>query len=71
MLMKDKKLNLIYVEKEEEDLYTDTYEEVTTLPNKTSLTVMGEHLYGSFIHVGIDVPQFHYDRVHTVGPKFD
>ena len=32
---------------------------------------MGDHLYGSSIHDGIDVPIFHYDGVHTVGTDFD
>ena len=31
---------------------------------------MGDNLYGSSIHDGIDVPKFHYDGVHTVGPDF-
>ena len=31
---------------------------------------MGEHLDGSSIHDGIDVTQFHYYRLHTVGPDF-
>ena len=50
---------------------TDTHEEVHTLPNKTVLTVVCEKLYGSSVHDGIYVPQFHYDGVHTVGPEFD
>ena len=31
---------------------------------------MGDHLYGSSIHDGIYVQQFHYDGVHIVGPEF-
>ena len=29
------------------------------------------HLYGSSIHDGIYVPQFHYYGVYTVGPELD
>ena len=32
---------------------------------------MEYHLYCYSIHDGIDVPQFNYDVVHTVGPEFD
>ena len=32
---------------------------------------MGEHLDGSSIHYGIDVPHFHYDGVHKFQPEFD
>ena len=32
---------------------------------------MGAQLYGSYIHDVIDLPQFHYDRVHTFGLDFD
>ena len=32
---------------------------------------MGDNLYGSSIHDGIDVPKFHYYGIHTVGPYFD
>ena len=32
---------------------------------------MGAQLYGSYIHDVIDLPQFHYDRVHTIGTDFD
>ena len=32
---------------------------------------MDDHLYVSYIHDGIYVPQFHYDGFHTVGPGFD
>ena len=32
---------------------------------------MDDHLYVSYIHDGIYVPQFHYDGFHTVGPDFD
>ena len=31
---------------------------------------MGEHLDGSSIHDGIDITQFHYYGLHTVGPDF-
>ena len=68
---KDKQVNDIGVEEEEEDLSTDTHEYSPTLPNKTVLIVIGDHLDGSSIHYGIDVPQFHYDGVHIVGPDFN
>ena len=32
---------------------------------------MGDHLDYSSIHDVIDVPQFHYDGFHKVGPEFD
>ena len=32
---------------------------------------MSDHLDGSYVHDVIDVPQFHYYRVHTVVPEFD
>ena len=32
---------------------------------------MGTQLYGSYTHDKIDVPQFHYDVVHTFGIDFD
>ena len=32
---------------------------------------MGDPIYGSSINYLIDVPQFHYYDVHTVGPEFD
>ena len=32
---------------------------------------MGDHLYGSSIHYGINVPQFHYAGFHKVGTEFD
>ena len=32
---------------------------------------MGDHLYGSSINDGIDVPQFHYDGVYILRPDFD
>ena len=59
------------MEKEEEDLSTDNHKEVPTLTTKNVLTVMDDHLYVSYIHDGIYVPQFHYDGFHTVGPDFD
>ena len=31
----------------------------------------GDNLDGSSIHDVINVPQFHYDGVHKVGPEFD
>ena len=43
----------------------------SSLPNKNNLVVMGYHLYGSSIHDGIYVPQFHYYGVYTVGPELD
>ena len=39
---------------------TEKNEEVTNLPTKTDLTVMGDHLDGSSTHGVIDVLQFHY-----------
>ena len=32
---------------------------------------MGDHLDAYSIHDGSDIPQFHYDGVHKVGPDFD
>ena len=32
---------------------------------------MGDHLKGSSKNDGNNVPQFHYDGVHTVDPEFD
>ena len=67
----DKQVHSIVVEYEGEEIPTQTHEEVPTLTNKYVLSVMGDHLQGSFIHDGIYVPQFHYDRFHTVGTDFD
>ena len=50
---------------------TQTHEEVPTLPTKDVLTMTGDNLDGSSIHDVINVPQFHYDGVHTAGPQFD
>ena len=32
---------------------------------------MDDYLYISYVHDEIDVPQFYYDRFHTVGIEFD
>ena len=58
------------MEADEEELFIETREEFSTLITITVLTVMGDHVYGSSLHDGIDEPQFHYG-FHTVGPKFD
>ena len=50
-------------------MYKETHEEVPNLPAKTVLTVMGDHLYGSSVHDIIDVAQFNYDGVHTLGTE--
>ena len=50
---------------------TQTHEEVPTLPTKDVLTMTGDNLDGSSIHDVINVPQFHYDGAHKVGPEFD
>ena len=47
---KNKKLHIIWVEDEEEEMSTETHEDVPTLPTKTNLTVMCDHTYGSSIH---------------------
>ena len=52
-------------------MYTDNHEEVPNLPTKNFLTVVGDHLDGSSIRDGIDVPQFNYYGVHIVGPELD
>ena len=31
---------------------------------------MGDHLDGCSIHYGIEVPQFHFDGIHTFMPEF-
>ena len=68
---KYKQVNVIGVEYKGEEMSTETHEEINTLPNKTVLTFMGAHLYGYSINYGMDVPQFQYDAVHTVGAEFE
>ena len=68
---KDKQVNVIGLEDKEEELSTETHEEVPTLPTKTVITVMGDHLDRTSIHDVIDITTFHYHGVSTVGPEFD
>ena len=49
----------------------DTHEEVPPLTTKIVSTMMGDHIDGSTIHYGINVPQFQYYGFYTVGPEFD
>ena len=51
---KDRQVHEIWMEADEEELFIETREEFSTLITITVLTVMGDHVYGSSLHDGID-----------------
>ena len=67
---KYRQVHVIGLEEYGEDVSKENHEQVNTLSTKNFLTTMGDHSYISTLHDVIDLLQFQYDGIYTVGTYF-